>query len=434
MSHDRFHAEVAREALRRLVRRGLDPTPDNYRAAWIEVMPPKPGRSAAETGECGSCGVLAGMLKLTGECVASTAIAGGWVRTEIARLLADIVPPYETDRLKDLEGPLRQVLGAEAAVRAELATAKADIKEILSTLIARIGSLADSTGDFAEITEDYARRIEKAEGIEELSKLAHGLAGDTRKVQSGLAETRRELVAAQAKAQVQDARMQDLEVQLARAREQVRTDALTGALNRRGFEEAWERESARAAREGATLSLVVLDLDDFKQLNDTHGHDAGDRALVHLVSMAKRMLRPTDVVARLGGEEFALVLPGSDAALAMTVTHRLQRALTRELFLAGAAPIFITLSAGVAVRHGEEPWHVTLKRADNALYEAKRRGKNRVIRAEAPDESPAPPETRELAAPPVAPVAPVAAAVPVPVPAPAAAAPASIAARRPLHA
>ncbi|HRE15303.1 MAG TPA: GGDEF domain-containing protein, partial [Usitatibacteraceae bacterium] len=77
----------------------------------------------------------------------------------------------------------------------------------------------------------------KAEGIEELSKLAHGLAGDTRKVQSGLAETRRELVAAQAKAQVQDARMQDLEVQLARAREQVRTDALTGALNRRGFEE-----------------------------------------------------------------------------------------------------------------------------------------------------------------------------------------------------
>ncbi|MBK9027529.1 MAG: GGDEF domain-containing protein [Propionivibrio sp.] len=106
-------------------------------------------------------------------------------------------------------------------------------------------------------------------------------------------------------------RIAELEKELAEAREAASTDPLTGALNRRGFEQACQRELALARRSGLSFALAHLDIDDFKNLNDTLGHQVGDKALVHLVNLLRKSMRPSDVLCRFGGEEFVLMLPAT---------------------------------------------------------------------------------------------------------------------------
>ena len=176
-------------------------------------------------------------------------------------------------------------------------------------------------------------------------------------------------------------RLAELARELERARADARTDALTGSLNRRGLEEAWTRETARTERTGEPLALVVLDLDDFKRMNDECGHAAGDRALVLLSFLAQSVLRPGDGVARLGGEEFALLLPGADAPSALRIARRLAPTLEREARPLRGHGATLTFSAGLVVREPGERLAAAIERADGALYEAKRLGKDRVLEA-----------------------------------------------------
>ena len=161
----------------------------------------------------------------------------------------------------------------------------------------------------------------------------------------------------------------------------VREDQLTGALTGERLDDGFEREAARADRHGFPLCVALLDVDNFKQLNDKYGHQAGDDALVYLTQSIKDTVRPDDVVVRYGGEEFLILLPdtGQDEAIAVIV--RLQRALTRELFLHNNERMLITFSAGVAQRVAAESKEALIGRADKALYRAKEAGKNRVIAA-----------------------------------------------------
>ena len=138
---------------------------------------------------------------------------------------------------------------------------------------------------------------------------------------------------------------------------------------------------ARAQRRQSTLCLALLDIDNFKKINDTHGHQTGDAALQHLAAVARAGLRPQDALARYGGEEFVIVMPDTRLEEAVEVLRRLQRELTKTLFLQGSERLLITFSAGVAQRQDDEPGAATLERADKAMYLAKREGKNRVVAA-----------------------------------------------------
>jgi diguanylate cyclase len=125
--------------------------------------------------------------------------------------------------------------------------------------------------------------------------------------------------------------------------------------------------------------VSVIDLDNFKKLNDTHGHSAGDEALIHLVKVIKALLRPSDSIGRFGGEEFVVLLPETTLDAGKFAIERLQRELTKQFFLANNEKLLITFSAGVAqLRPGESESEV-VKRADRAMYRAKQAGKNRVF-------------------------------------------------------
>lgn len=146
-------------------------------------------------------------------------------------------------------------------------------------------------------------------------------------------------------------------------------DELTQAANRRRFDERLEVEHARASRSGAPLSVCLLDLDRFKDFNDTHGHPAGDDLLRRVAAAWAEVLRPEALLARLGGEEFALILPDASSDDAEAVVERL-RAVT---------PSDITFSAGIATWDGDEPATAAVGRADAALYRAKAAGRDRFV-------------------------------------------------------
>ena len=187
--------------------------------------------------------------------------------------------------------------------------------------------------------------------------------------------------------------VQERTAELARARDeaerQARTDGLTGVANRRCFEEVAAREVARAQRYQQPLSIILFDIDLFKQVNDLHGHAAGDAVIRTAASVVREAIREVDFVARVGGEEFAILLPGIHQAQAVTTAERLRELIAEREAVHQDLRLRLTASLGVSECRADDPgFGALLHRADQAMYVAKQRGRNRV--AVAPDAPGAP--------------------------------------------
>ena len=170
------------------------------------------------------------------------------------------------------------------------------------------------------------------------------------------------------------------------------TDALTGAANRRAFMQYLDMQVQQVRRQDARLGVVMVDLDHFKRINDTHGHAAGDRVLVDTVRAIQACLGERDMLGRLGGEEFAVLLPGVDAAELTAAAERLREAVAAlSIHAEDGQPIPVTASLGCALAVPGGALDMAddlLQSADEALYEAKNGGRNRVVLARQPGEAP----------------------------------------------
>ena len=179
--------------------------------------------------------------------------------------------------------------------------------------------------------------------------------------------------------------LEENQILQAQLKDQAQRDALTGVFNRRYMVEALERELAQAQRQGLPLSLMLMDIDHFKRVNDTHGHQVGDEVLRGAAAMLTGHVRTGDVVCRYGGEEFLLLLPGMPEAQAVERAERCRRELSERAILVGEAEVRVTLSIGVATFpvHGDSGDDL-IECADRALYDAKRQGRDRVVVAMMP--------------------------------------------------
>jgi diguanylate cyclase len=262
-------------------------------------------------------------------------------------------------------------------LRSDRETARNALKAMIQRMLAELGELGQHTGRFTDNVQRYAQTIEQADSLQSLAGVVQEMVAETRAVHAVVDGTRERLSEEHARASELEHRVLELEGELRRLSDEVSTDALTQVANRRGLLQSFEAERARAQREGAGLAVGLIDIDNFKKLNDSLGHAAGDEALKALAARTKQGLRPVDHVARFGGEEFVVLLPGASVDEGQQLLTRLQRLLSASLFMHEGREVFVTFSAGVTALREGEALDAALERADRALYEAKRTGKNR---------------------------------------------------------
>ena len=305
-----------------------------------------------------------------------------WLRGQIVMIQNLISGPLNYRMLEDAETRLKEVIYKQGILKHGLTEAKDKLKNMMITFLDRMGDIVTSTSQYQQKMEVYSQKISGAKHITELSDVMEDMMRETKIIQEEARQSREQIMAARLEADEAENRIRELEDKLEKMSELVREDQLTGSLNRRGLDDVFEREAARADRRNTPLCVCLLDLDNFKLLNDTYGHYAGDEALIHLVRVVKETLRPSDVIARFGGEEFLILLPDTKIEDGTQTMMRVQRALTKHFFMHKSEHILITFSAGVAQRYPGEDQDAVTNRADAAMYRAKKAGKNRVFPAE----------------------------------------------------
>jgi diguanylate cyclase len=322
------------------------------------------------------------LLKLLVDNIDELTLDDRWLHGQIAVVREIISQPLNPRVIHEAERSFKEVIYKQGALKQGLNEAKATLKHMVATFVDRLGEMSANTSEYHKKIEHYSAQISGTEDINQLNRIIENLMSDTKGMQVDMLRSRDELDDARKRVEVSEQRIQELEVELDKATSLMHKDYLTASLNRRGMDDALGREMARVERTGAPLCVVLLDIDYFKRINDDYGHDVGDEALIHLVRVIKETLRPMDIIARFGGEEFVIVLPETPLGEGVQTITRLQRELTKKFFLHNNEKLLITFSAGVALYAPGELPDAIIARADKALYMAKAAGRNRVIAAE----------------------------------------------------
>ena len=313
--------EIARQALGRLAQLGLPPTPENYEKEYRAAggLPPQPAAAP---------------------------------KPDPAAAPAAAAPQFSSD--PETLGMVRALLDAMSNANAGLHADLTKFTNESSSILAQ----AQGNGD-GQSSEELFRAMTASSGW----------------LLSQVDSARQELEATRTQLSV-------MQTELERAQQQAVSDPLTGLPNRRALDGVLSREIARARRHKTQLCVALLDIDHFKKINDTHGHDIGDRALQHLADTIRAAVRETDVLARLGGEEFVLVLPDTPLVGAEFTMNRLLRTAQGTPLAVNDKQVVVAFSAGLAQWQGDESPEQIVKRADTAMYQAKSSGRGRVMVAE----------------------------------------------------
>jgi diguanylate cyclase len=253
------------------------------------------------------------------------------------------------------------------------------LHELLTTFMRRLKQAAQVSGSYTSRLEYSAHQMAGTHDLRDVNALLQDLLEATRVMARDSHGVHEELRDMQQQVQTTDQQIARLHAELDRLNSLARHDPLTGALNRKGLDESIWREVSRLRRVGTVLSVAMLDIDNFKALNDSLGHAAGDAALRHLAVMAREILRPQDTVARFGGEEFVVLLPDTPLEGGVAAVNRLAGELAKRPFSAADEALHMTFSAGVVQMAAGEAGMDAVARADQCMYQAKHAGKNRVV-------------------------------------------------------
>lgn len=265
---------------------------------------------------------------------------------------------------------------AEEGRQAEsLAEGRRVVEDLLESLALFVREMVDNNTSYTSRMADHKASLKRAMTLAGLQEIQRLLLEEIEGMQASSENYRAQLDSARRTIQEQQERIR-------RSEAAAKVDFLTRLANRRAFEQRLSEELERVRRYGGTFSLILMDIDEFKKVNDEFGHPAGDRVLKFIAGVLNEKVRTTDFVSRYGGEEFAVLLPETSVDRALVVAEKIRKTLQNSSLLHGKTKIKVTVSAGVGgVKPDGESLADLVARVDAALYQAKKKGRNCVEQA-----------------------------------------------------
>lgn len=319
------------------------------------------------------------LLQFFTENVADLLSEDVWLNNQLDEMRTLFAEPLEAATLLQAEERFREIIYKQGVLKKGMLEAREALKSMAGLVIASIEQISTATGAYSQKVRAHADDLQHAENLDQINLILKDLLQDSAGIEAESRRLHQDLLSARDRLEQAEQRIYSLESELEHMNHLLQEDPLTGALNRRGLQIVFERETGRAQRQGGPLSVAVLDIDHFKRINDHHGHELGDRVLQHLVQVLKEQLRPADCLARVGGEEFALLLPETPPERITHVLTRLQSILAQRPIMHAGTELSIQFSAGASAWTAGESLKDTLRRADEAMYDAKRAGRNQVV-------------------------------------------------------
>ncbi len=287
-----------------------------------------------------------------------------------------IFNPEIYKRIQDL------ILEREKELESERAKVRERLKLVIKSIVDSLNSLGKSEAAIVDSLSEHVSGIESIIALDNIDEITDKLAQLAKDLRRTISKVKEEIGRTRAELQRAQKQLEELKQEVEKYRERSIIDELTQILNRRGIMDLLVRELARSKRFNTPLSVLMLDIDDFKAINDTYGHIVGDKVLRAIASIVKNNLRITDAVGRYGGEEFLVVLPDTDAEAALVVAEKLRKAVEKKVYKYRDSTFKVTVSIGAAQAKPEDTPESLIDRADKALYLSKQAGKNRVTLAE----------------------------------------------------
>lgn len=315
------------------------------------------------------------------ESLAGIARTQQWSQALVDTVRSALSRPVRAEAVSAATRMLRHVY----AEQSDLADSRQASAEALDRALTQwqgwIADLDRTTQRFATQIDSHAKRVGECTRLEDARRIVEAVVHEAGSLRGEITTSRERFQRACRRAESLRERVARLEARLADASRQMLVDDLTGAFNRRGLERQFTRLERECRLRERALALVLIDIDDFKCLNDELGHQAGDRALRHLCVELREGLGGEGALARYGGEEFVLLMPGGSIDVAANRVAELQARLASAPLVVGRDSRILRFSAGVTLRAPDDTLESMLERVDEALYRAKRAGKNCIRRA-----------------------------------------------------
>ena len=301
------------------------------------------------------------------------------VKDGLTRLATQIRGSQSDELTAEMTVQHREILAFAEREREYLGHRDAELRRIIQVLSDGLAGVTQGAAEYHRRLLENGTRFEAASRLSDLVRMRAAITAEVQGLRKAIAE--RQALETTATRALQS-EIEELRINVARAQNEARTDPLTGAANRSAFDEEMARRCALAATGRESFALVFADIDHFKQINDTYGHPIGDRVLTAFVGFLRARVRESDAVARCGGEEFGVILPGAALRPAVRKARRLIVELARSDWAVDPeTKLRFTASMGVgAWKEGDGPTAL-IERVDRALYRAKHEGRNRVSSA-----------------------------------------------------
>jgi diguanylate cyclase len=280
------------------------------------------------------------------------------------------------EEAQELQQQLKNLLFHKSMIQGVLDQERDELKNIIVIMAATLTAFVDAGGSFSSNLDDYAKRLQVVRDLREIQTIRELLLKETLALKDQTTRMMQEASDANVRVEMANQKIEKLKQQMERIKHEVVIDPLTRAYNRRAFDERIAQEISSFRRYGNPSSLIMMDIDHFKHVNDSYGHRTGDGVLRVVAGILKKEIRDMDVLCRYGGEEFALILPHTALAAAVDVADRLRRKIAESRFSFKGRRFHVTASFGVAELSPDDTVESYIQRADAALYRAKEEGRN----------------------------------------------------------